>query len=340
MSKSLYAVVTGGAGFIGSYLVKGLLDRGQKVIIIDNFSTASEKNIDNRVSDVVALDAGKVKTSLLKETGALFHFGELAGETISFFAPQGLYLKNLTNTFQLLLKSIKAGVGKIVYASSIAVYGKSNPAPYSENGTTPSPSDPYGLAKYQAEKLIGWYATEAKIPYALLRMFNLYGPKMNLADPYRGVIAIFINQVLRGESPTIFGHGNQKRAFTYAEDIVPTIIDIGLGKGPDQLTLNLGAKAPISLNQAAKEIIAASNASVLPKYIDTPYTDDKVVYCDVTMAEHVYNFKVNTSFQTGIQETIKWAKSLEKMPDFDYDLYGKHFELRETLPSPWKTKSM
>ncbi|MEX2160304.1 MAG: NAD-dependent epimerase/dehydratase family protein [Anaerolineales bacterium] len=332
------ALVTGAAGFIGGHLLKGLLDAGSEVIAVDDFSTGKEENLDPRVNNVIRSVAGKVPASILRNIDTVYHFGEMAAENLSLFAPDEFYLKNVISTYKLIISSVKAKVRRFVFASSMAVYGNS-PVPYREQNQV-DPQDPYGLAKYQGERILDIYGKLGAIEIVNVRLYNVYGPNINLNDPYRGVVGIFINQLMNNKSPVVFGDGNQQRAFTFVDDIIPFIIQLGYSQAVINKAINLGGNELTTINQLVQIMAEHFHYRNAPRYFDERINEKTAVYCSTDRAKEILGFQAQTSISQGLKKTIEWAKTLSPVPQFNYGLYKGISVLTDRLPEPWKSKTM
>ncbi len=213
-------LVTGGAGFIGSHVVEDLVTMGYHVVALDDLSGGFERNIAKGVK-FVKLDICDYKSLAelfeIEKFDYIFHLAAYAAEGLSHFIRRFNYNNNLLGSVNLINLSVIYKVKRFVFTSSIAVYG-SNQLPFSE-GTVPQPEDPYGIAKYAVELDLRAAHEMFGLDYTIFRPHNVYGERQNIADKYRNVIGIFMNNILVGKELPIFGDGNQTRAFTYIKNV-------------------------------------------------------------------------------------------------------------------------
>jgi len=219
------AIVTGGAGFIGSHIVDELVRRDVETLVVDNFSTGSRANLrqhaQNKLVKVYAGDVRQVAQLLhgAGEVDVVFHEAAIASVPLSVQQPMQVHETNVNATLELMNFCLSAKVRRLVFASSAAVYGILNGKIASEEGFC-RPSSPYGASKLAVEDYLSAYHETYGLETVALRYFNVYGPRQAFNNDYSGVITIFVNQLLRGSSPTIFGDGRQTRDFVNVGDIV------------------------------------------------------------------------------------------------------------------------
>jgi UDP-glucose 4-epimerase len=251
-------LVTGAAGFIGSFVVDELLKKGLNVVALDDLSGGFRANVDKRavfikasVTDAVKMDALFKKYRFVY----VYHLAAYAAEGLSHFIKRFNYENNLIGSVNLINASVKYGVKSFVFTSSIAVYGR-NQLPMAET-MTPLPEDPYGIAKLAVEQELKVSHEMFGLDYTVFRPHNVYGERQNIGDRYRNVIGIFMNQILRGEPLSIFGDGRQSRAFTYVMDVAPVIARAPWVKKASGQVFNIGADEPYSVNRLAGAVIKA-----------------------------------------------------------------------------------
>jgi UDP-glucose 4-epimerase len=225
MTKIGRAVVTGGAGFIGSHIVDELARRGVETLVVDDFSTGSRENLRHHVgSKLVKVYPGDIRgmADLLRGAGdvdVVFHEAAIASVPISVEDPMRVHDTNVNATLEVLNFCRKAKVRRVVFASSAAVYGVVDGVPAAEDMLC-HPSSPYGASKLAVEDYLSAYHKTYGLETVALRYFNVYGPRQAFNNGYSGVITIFANRILGGSSPTIFGDGGQTRDFVSVGDIV------------------------------------------------------------------------------------------------------------------------
>src|SRR5436309_1708578 len=260
-------LVTGGAGFMGAHVARHLVAAGRDVVVLDDLSGGYERNVPAGATFV----AGSVTDPELvddlfreHEFSHVFHLAAYAAEGLSHFIRRFNYTNNVLGSVNLLNAAVRAEtVERFVFTSSIAVYGAAQ-TPMTED-TVPEPEDPYGIGKYAVELDLRAAQRMFGLDYTIFRPHNVYGELQNLADPYRNVIGIFLNQLLSGRPMTIFGDGLQTRAFTHIDDVAPVIarsIDVPAAANE---TFNVGADTPytvIELAQTVARVLAVDEPEI------------------------------------------------------------------------------
>ena len=215
------AIVTGGAGFIGSNLVNRLIEKGIEVVVLDNLSTGKEENI-NPKAKFIQCDISKSSIFDLmynmKGADVVFHLAALARVQPSIEDPIPFNEVNITGTLNILLAAHKTGIKRVVYSASSSAYGNTDILPTPEDAPT-NPLSPYGLQKYVGEQYCKMFSEVYGLDTVSLRYFNVYGEQMNFGGAYKTVIAVFIEQMQKGEKLNIVNEGNQRRDFTYVGDV-------------------------------------------------------------------------------------------------------------------------
>jgi UDP-glucose 4-epimerase len=219
----MHVLVTGGAGFIGSHVVRSLLGRGHRVRVVDDLSSGLAENVPVEAEfvrgDVTDPD---VLREVVADTGALVHLAAIASVTRSVEAPSATHEVNLTATIRLAETAVAAGVGKLVYASSAAVYGAAEREQHHEHDP-PAPITPYAIDKLAGEWYLRFFAEAHDLDVRSLRFFNVYGPRQQASSPYAGVITRFASELLAGHPSTAHGDGRQTRDFVYVGDVAAVV---------------------------------------------------------------------------------------------------------------------
>lgn len=330
-------LVTGGAGFIGSKVSSFLIKQGHQVIILDDLSTGSKRNIPVS-ADFINQPLEYAEPDIFSDIDIVFHLASISGEAVSLYSPSACFYRNVAAAHNLILNSLRFGVQRIVFTSSMAVYGNRPTPPFSEDDPC-DPTDPYGLSKVTIEKLLQIYGEQSAIDWTILRLHNVYGPNMNLTDPYRGVVSIFLNRLLRGKSSIIYGDGNQLRAFTYIEDIIPYVIEAGFSKECSKQIVNLGSGETTRLLDLAKTLCELTGCTKEPIYLPPRPGEAKDAYTTTGKSERLLSFIDKTSLRDGLLLTLDWAKKQE-INSFDYELMDIELDLEGNLPIPWKDRSL
>jgi UDP-glucose 4-epimerase len=301
--ESLRILVTGGAGFIGSHLVKALVKAGHSVRILDNFSTGSLENLGD-IAGSVELVVGDVRSygvveKAVKGVDAVIHLAALIDVAESIEKPDLYFDVNARGTYNIA-KACK-GVSVLVFASTCAVYGEPVKLPVAEDCTI-APKSPYAATKVAGEAFIQAYSNLYDYRYAILRLFNVYGPKQSKA--YAGVIIEFIKRVSRGEPPIIFGDGEQTRDFIHVSDVVEAII-MAITNEKARDVFNIGSGKPVTINQLAKLILKLMGREDLKPIHTTPRPGDiRHSVADITKAREAPGFKPRIGLEEGLQSLI------------------------------------
>jgi len=318
-------LVTGGAGFIGSHVVDDLILQGNNVIVLDDLSGGFEDNVNNKAvfikGDICDYDLIK-KIFKENQIDFVFHLAAYAAEGLSHFIKRFNYNNNLIGSVNLINQSIIHKVKCFVFTSSIAVYGK-NQLPMTED-TVPMPEDSYGIAKYAVELELECSHKLFGLNYIIFRPHNVYGERQNIGDKYRNVIGIFMNQILQNKPLTVFGDGEQSRAFSYIGDVAPVIAKSIHQQDAYNEVYNVGADIPYTVNQLIKKVKEVMDKEPEVNYLD-PYSSHK-------KAEIVFNLKEKTDLETGLQKMAEWVKQHGAKSTKNFD----EIEIEEKLPPSWK----
>ncbi|RJQ31414.1 SDR family oxidoreductase [Candidatus Parcubacteria bacterium] len=301
MSKVL---VTGGAGFIGSNLVKELVNANDEVTIIDNLSTGKKENIHPRAKFVKAdiTDFEQIKPHF-KGMDFVFHMAALPRVPYSIDHPVETHNININGTLNVLLAAKEAKVRRLVYSASSSAYGNSERLPLKED-QLPQPMSPYGLHKYVGEHYAKLFFLFYGLETVSLRYFNVYGPNMAFSGAYCLVIAVFLKQKKEGQPLTITGDGTQTRDFTFVFDVVRANILAAksdkVGKGE---VINIGAGHNHSVNEVAK-IIGGPTVNIAPR------VEPHDTLADNTLAKKLLDWQPEVDFNEGMKRTIEWFEKL------------------------------
>lgn len=310
------AVVTGGAGFIGSHLVRALLGRGWEVSVVDDFSLGLEENLAGLVS------AGALQTSrgsvcdpalarrLTAGADAVFHLAAMPSVPRSIEQPELSHAINLDATLTWLTAARDAGVGRFVFASSSAIYGDQE-APSKSEDLPVRPLSPYALQKYGAERYCQLYAWLYGLPTVALRYFNVFGPRQRFDSPYSGAIARFGAAILRGEPPTVLGDGLQSRDFTYVDNAVAA--NLLAASAPAEAVsgrvFNVGGGQGVTLLEVIDELKRRTGVDVGVHFGPPRPGDVRHSLASLVHARERLGYEPLVSWRDGLGRTLDWLRS-------------------------------
>jgi len=329
-------LVTGGAGFMGSWLGDELLSRGNEVIAADNLLGGKQENV-NPGCKFVKADLRKreeVEAIVAKGVDVIFHLAAYAAEGQSVFSPIAINEINIAPMNNLLVSAVNNGVKRFVFTSSMAVYGDQKP-PFGES-LPRRPEDPYGAAKAYCENMLEIFGRVYGLEYVIVRPHNVYGPKQNIADPYRNVLGIWINGIMRGKNPLIYGDGEQKRAFSYIEDVTPALANAGFYAKAQSQIINLGSEEAVTINDACKLVLELTGTTLKPEHIPARPNDVKYAYSTAEKSMKLLDYKTRHPLRDGLQKMIEWARSVGKQEP----TYTLPLEITKNAPKVWIEKSI
>jgi len=305
--------VTGGAGFIGSHLVKNLVERGNEVIVIDNLNTGKKENIEkiSKKIDFFEIDIRDFSAveDILKNIDGVFHEAALASVQDSFRIPDEFFEVNVNGTENIFKIGKKLGI-KIVYASSSSVYGNPIRIPIKESDGK-NPFNPYAKTKLEGDKLAEKYAKNG-LKVIGLRYFNVFGPRQS--KEYAGVIKLFLERIQQGLSPLINGDGLQVRDFVYVDDVVNANI-LAMESNIDSEFFNIGTNSVVSVLDLANMIIKFSGLKLKPIHRPPVPGDVKVTQADITKAKMMLKWKPTTSIENWLKSAVLDVKNNLKIND-------------------------
>ena len=305
-------LVTGGAGFIGSHIAEELIKRGDEVIVLDNMYSGRAENIavnpkavfvDGSILDTEILDSICTKYNI----EGIFHLAAVASVQKSIENPALVHEVNVTGTLNVLEAARKHGVRKVVLSASAAAYGD-NPVFPKREDMIPEPLSPYAVSKIASEMYCKIYAELYDIQTVSLRYFNVFGPRQDPNGEYAAVIPKFTEKICAGESPTVFGDGEQTRDFVFVKDVARANI---LAMDSDVCGLfNIGTGVQTSLNNLAKMIMDAAGISVSMKYEPARDGDVRYSVADISKAQTELGYTPEWDLADGIKETVEYFKNL------------------------------
>ena len=325
------SLVTGGAGFIGSHVADELIRLGHKVVVLDDLSGGFEDNVPQGAVFVKGsiLDNDLIERLFERHRFAyVYHLAAYAAEGLSHFIKRFNYQNNLIGSVNLINASVNHGVKCFVFTSSIAVYGAGQ-SPMSEE-MVPVPEDSYGIAKFAVESELKISHEMFGLDYVIFRPHNVYGERQNIGDRYRNVVGIFMNQLMKNEPMTIFGDGEQQRAFTHISDVAPIIAScVDVPAARNQL-FNVGADVPRTVNYLAQIVSGAMAKRCNVVHLE-PRNEVKIAFSDHSRAENVFGSREKVSLQAGIEKMTAWVRQHGSRESNVFE----EIEIPQNLPPSW-----
>jgi UDP-glucose 4-epimerase len=320
------AVVTGGAGFIGSHLVDELLARSAQVTVLDNFSTGRASNlghIENKIR-LVECDIGRAGDwqDEFREADYVFHLAALADIVPSIENPEGYFQANATGTFNVLQACLKHRPKKIIYSASSSCYGIPDKYPTEETAEI-RPQYPYALTKYLGEQLVLHWCQVYQLPALSLRFFNVYGPRSRTSGTYGAVFGVFLAQKLAGKPFTVVGDGGQTRDFTFVTDVVDAICVAAESEASGEI-INIGSDNTYSINRLVE--LLGGEVIYIPKRPGEP----DCTWANIEKAKAVLDWKPKVRFEKGVETLLDNIDYWRQAPVWDKesiaDATAKWFE--------------
>ena len=309
------AVVTGGAGFIGSHLVDHLLRENCQVTVIDDLSSGSLVNLSQhqgnrtlRFKKASILDTAKLKEAM-KDCERVFHEAAIVSSEYATQNPLQTSEVNVYGTLNLLETARQLDLEHLIYASSAAVYGSETSPPVKEEAST-KPLSPYGATKLSAELFVQAYQTTYGLKTTALRYFNVYGPRQ-MQNPYSGVITIFLERLTAGKRIEIQGDGEQTRDFIYVSDIAEANLKAASTKQAAGQVFNVATGKPTSVNLLAKTLGSLLGVRIVRKRVPPRRGDIRNSYADIQRAREGLGFEARITFRKGLQEYVRWFQQRE-----------------------------
>jgi UDP-glucose 4-epimerase len=306
-------VVTGGAGFIGSALVRALLAVGHHVQVIDNLSTGSLDNLEevaNRITvfEYDICDYNRI-APVIAGAQCVFHLAAIPSVPQSILDPVSSHETNINGTFNVFRAAAEGKAGRVIYAASSAAYGDSGVLPKVET-MAPQPKSPYALQKLVGEYYGRVFSECFGLETVALRFFNVFGPRQDPGSPYSGVLSIFLNCLLERRPPTIFGDGEQSRDFIYVEDVVGLLLKASESPDLSGRVFNAGNGERITLNQTWQLMQKMEGVQLAAKYAPARVGDVRDSQADIAAAVRDLGYAPRFTFAEGLRLTLEWYRSM------------------------------
>jgi len=301
-------LVTGGAGFIGSHLVRALLARGDDVLVLDNLSTGARANLADLPVELLVADLGEADQVRAATRGVdtVFHLGAMISVPVSLENPANCYRTNVLGSLHVLEAARRELVRRVVLASSSAVYGDHD-GPVAEDAAS-RPMSPYASSKLAMEELARLYTSAMGLQTVCLRFFNVYGPRQDVHSPYAAVIPLFIEGLLDGRPPTIHGDGGQSRDFVFVEDVVQAMLQASQAAVAGQV-FNIGQGQSWTVLELAETLAALVQESLPPVFGPARAGDIRTSAADIGRATEALGYRPVWDLHQGLQATVEWTRA-------------------------------
>lgn len=311
--KNKNILITGGLGFIGSYITNSLLENNQ-VTVIDNLSTGKLNYLNNPQHEnltFIQKDLNSLDLNVkLKDIDYVFHLAAMVSVPLSVKNPLTCNIENVASTVKLLNACVENNVEKIIFSSSSAVYGENRNMPLKES-ETPMPTSPYAASKASCEMYLKSFYESYGLKYTALRYFNVFGPKQDKNSPYAAVIPNFITAILENKQPVIYGDGQQTRDFVYVRDVAKA--NIKAGESDFIGIINVASGKQITINQLYEIVKKTLNSNIDAKYLPERLGDIRNSQADISNLNKIDLKICESEFENQLIETINWfEKELSK----------------------------
>jgi UDP-glucose 4-epimerase len=304
-------LVTGGGGFIGSNLVRALLERGDDVRVLDNFSTGNRANLEGVDVEIVEGELRSYERvhNAVRGTEVVYHLGALGSVPRSVQDPLTSSAVNVEGTLNVLLAARDEGIRRVVYSSSSSVYGNSGELPRTE-AMPADPISPYGVAKLAAERYcVSFSRVYQGFETVVLRYFNVFGERQSPFSQYAAVVPLFVTAIREGRPVTIFGDGEQSRDFTYVGNVVDATMRAGSAPGASGAIFNIAAGSPASVNELADTLGRIVGKPVEKLYRDPRPGDVRDSWADVSRAREILGYEPSVDLEEGLRRTAAFLSA-------------------------------
>lgn len=307
------ALVTGGAGFIGSHIAAALMASGARIRVLDDLSTGHRENLEEIGGDLDFIEGSVADEALLHKVldgvEVVFHEAAIPSVPRSVEAPKHTHVASVDGTFSLLLAARDQRVRRVVYAASSSAYGDQPTLPKDEE-MLPDPLSPYAVAKLVGEYYCQVFTRVYGLETVSLRYFNVFGPRQDPGSHYSGVVSRFISSLLSGERPVIYGDGEQSRDFTYIDNVVGANLSAATAEAASGKVINVANGQRITLNELLAELKdLTGKQDVTAEYLEPRVGDVRHSLADITRAREFLGYESKVGLREGLQRTIDWWKS-------------------------------
>jgi UDP-N-acetylglucosamine/UDP-N-acetyl-alpha-D-glucosaminouronate 4-epimerase len=301
-------LVTGGAGFIGSHLVRALLERGETVRIIDNFSTGNRGNLGGLEDDVEVVE-GELRSyervhNAMRGVEIVFHQGALPSVPRSVQDPLTTSAVNVEGTLNVLLAARDEGTRRVIFASSSSIYGRQDSLPLAETAK-PDPISPYGVAKLAAERYCVSFSRVYPLETVALRYFNVFGPRQDPRSKYAAVVPKFLTEIAAGQPAPIYGDGEQRRDFTYIGNVVDANLLAADSANGNGRVLNIATGQSVTVNELAEAIGSVLGREVEREYLPPRPGEIPASWADTTAAQEALGWQPKVGLKEGLRRTAE-----------------------------------
>lgn len=305
------ALVTGGAGFIGSHIAHRLVSMGHEVVVLDNLFTGKRENL-RKIANAVHFVEGDIRNPAALDTvidgcELVFHQAAIVSVPLSVEKPQESHDVNIQGTLNVLQAARKAGTRRVVFASSAAIYGEEPTLPKVET-MLPEPISPYGIEKLTGEHYLGTWSKLFGLQTVALRYFNVFGPRQDPSSAYSGVISIFVDRILAGRPLTFFGDGAQCRDFVYVDNVVDANILAATRDGVSGRVFNVACGARTTLLELASLIERAAGKTVERSFLEPRAGDIKESLADIGRARAELGYAPAVGIEEGLRRLVEYVR--------------------------------